>query len=152
MVRLGRVGLHLGSWTSRSPEETTLLSTLYADGPRDESVRLIDDSEMDAVNAAIRNGWQPPVWHYRWWLNRVLPTLHAWGFVTVDAFAAEHWHRPPWLPKPRPHLSLVPQRMFDPDIEIDEWEAVPAIPHCGKACSEMHTYEPPCLWAREYQA
>lgn len=53
--------------------------------------RLIRPEEIDTVagqimDAKVREGWQPPVWHWRFYWERVLAVLNNVGLVNVVAY------------------------------------------------------------------
>ena len=67
--------------------------------------RLINDEEVIQLRSRftqhnhdkMREGWTPPLWHWRRWQEFVLPLLNKLGLVDVRAYGDVHLKRPRWL-------------------------------------------------------
>lgn len=172
VVRLGRLGLHVGRWTTMSPEMMTSVASArgHLQSSDDDGVRLITEDEIEGVRDLIQDGWEPPLWHWRRWLDMALPTLSRLDLVRVTAYNEMHWHRPQWLVgndgltvieryvmarQWRKGAGRIPseEEMEGIRLRADQvtegWQPVPAVPDCGPACAHVHTFLPPCQWAQE---
>jgi len=138
LLRLGTVGIAVGRWTQRTPEEQAQIENGLAMLEPDEDgeyvttgddavVRLIEADEIDDLRGRfnsendrmLRSGWEPPAWHWRRWRDLVLPWLQHRGVLHVNAYDNITWRRPwdwefallqraPWL---RDHLDRLWARL-----------------------------------------
>jgi hypothetical protein len=91
----GHHAVVLGQWTDQwiTGTEARLIQEAGEDGwgrviAIDEAERLRQSLLSDD---RIREGWQPPVWHWRFYLERVVAVLNNLGLGDVQAYALFRW-------------------------------------------------------------
>jgi hypothetical protein len=91
----GHHAVVLGRWTDQWITATEIKEIQEAGEDGWGRVIAIDEAERLRQSLLsddrIREGWQPPVWHWRFYLERVVAVLNNLGLGDVQAYALFRW-------------------------------------------------------------
>ena len=129
----GRVAIGVGEWTT--PPDVEKIRAIEGI----DSMHLVDESQFEELRARfndinakkLREGWTPPVWHWRRYQEALLPWLHRFHLVTVEAYGDAHFRRPRWWPFTQTVPGWQPMMVVEdveemPVVEVDDRDSLGA--------------------------
>lgn len=101
---VGRLAVGVGEWTA--PPDVERIREIEGIKEGEFAPHLVTDDQFeqlrsrftDITESKLREGWTPPVWHWRRYQEFLLPWLHKLHLIDVEAYGDVHLRRPRWWP------------------------------------------------------
>jgi hypothetical protein len=126
---VGRLALGVGRWTT--PPDVEKIRAIEGF----DELHLVNESEFEELRARfndtnekkLREGWNPPVWHWRRYQEALLPCLVKFRLVTIEAYGDPHFRRPRWWPFTPTVPGWKPMAVVEelPTVQVDDADPAP---------------------------
>jgi hypothetical protein len=132
---VGRLAVGVGQWTD--PPDVDRIREIEGIEPDEVSWPHLVNTEQfeqlrarfgDVNNRKLMDGWTPPLWHWRRYQEFLLPWLHRFKLVTVEAYGDVHFRRPRWWPFTQTVQGWQPMMVAEemPTVQEDDADALGA--------------------------